>query len=133
VSPDYDTITSVLFILGSHCRCPRRDLEGAIATRKSRGRRLQGLAAADSPTWPHGQVPLIDRPKPSDSACLDRCRRRMSLMGIGLRGVLEHRLNHLSDSLHLLRAPTNGRALQLRHPVTPLPTTHRRCDVAPAL
>jgi hypothetical protein len=76
VSPDYDTITSVLFILGSHCRCPWRDLEGAIATRKSRGRRLQGLAAADSPTWPHGQVPLIDRPKPSDSACLDRCRRQ---------------------------------------------------------
>ena len=37
VSPDYDAIAPVLFILGSHCRCPWRDLEAAIATRKSRG------------------------------------------------------------------------------------------------
>jgi len=37
VSPDCDAIASVLFILGRHCRCPWRDLEAAIATRKSRG------------------------------------------------------------------------------------------------
>jgi len=37
VSPDYDAIAPVLFILCGHCRCPWRDLEAAIATRKSRG------------------------------------------------------------------------------------------------
>ena len=133
VSPDCDAIAPVLFILCGHCRCPCATWKPQSPPGKVAAVSLQGLAAADSPTWPHGQVPLIDRPKPSDSACLDRCRRQMSLAGIRLRGVLDHRLNHLSDSLHLLRAPTNGRALQLRHPVTLLPTTHRRCDVAPVL
>src|SRR6478609_5824081 len=37
VSPDDDPIAPVLFIFGSHCRCPRCDVEAAIATRKSRG------------------------------------------------------------------------------------------------
>ena len=42
VSPDYDAIAPVLFILCGHCRCPWRDLEAAIATRKSRGSASSG-------------------------------------------------------------------------------------------
>jgi hypothetical protein len=82
--------------------------------------RLQGFAAADSPTWPPAQVPLIAWVETKGYFEV-----RLELVvntadGSGLCGVLDHSMN-LSSALTAgsNRLDTLNR---LRHPITLLPT-----------
>jgi hypothetical protein len=100
VSPDDDPIAPVLFIFGSHCRCPWCDLEAAIATRKSRG-----YAFPDS-----SRTKSLHGPKePRANGSIGRSR----LISIGISGITfvscgPHGFcDHSVSLLSALAAPTD--------------------------